>query len=437
MALGSLAVPCLDDDDSQGITEYIAKMTLHKCFGVLKDVATGKMTWADFEGTEAHSQGTLKQVLKTVLDYADVLLTTPAMCLQEPFAHWKRRTAKGIVIDEAANMSRADLNRVWGNSLLPCFLAGDDKQLQPVVLAEEKVKDSSGNPVNRHPADGSLSPLLVLKGCGWGVYRMTMQLRMAAGQFDMVWKQLYSDVPLRYGPGCDINLEHHAPGRHLEAFAHARYPQMTPSPAGTLRPIFITCEGTTSQKDKTTKSTFNRGQNTIALDWLVDLVSKTPVEAKDIVIITPYRQNRDVMERMRKREPKYQALSAIPPAMTIDSYQGQEATIIVIVMATTKKSGSGFTSKSHRLNVMLTRHISGLIIFGDIAVGNEAGGDTAKHHTGKASAKGKDGRQRQVVLKGSMKFFVNENMLCSCIKELVDNGRVGKEVWVDGKEAKK
>lgn len=84
----------------------------------------------------------------------------------------KRRTTKGIVIDEAANMSRADLNRVWGNSLLPCCLAGDNKQLQPVVLAKENVKDSSGNPVNRHPADGSLSALVVLKGCGWGVYRL-------------------------------------------------------------------------------------------------------------------------------------------------------------------------------------------------------------------------------------------------------------------------
>lgn len=101
------------------------------------------------------------------------------------------------------------------------------------------------------------------------------------------------------------------------------------------------------------------------------------MEAKDIIINIPYRQNRDVIERMRKREAKYQALSAIPPAITIDSYQGQEATIVA------KESDAGFTSMSTRLNVMLTRHISGLVIFGDIAVVNE-GCNTAKRHTDKA-----------------------------------------------------
>lgn len=51
------------------------------------------------------------------------------------------------------------------------------------------------------------------------------------------------------------------------------------------------------------------------------------------------------------------------PPTTVDSFQGQENDVVVVVMGTASpKPGPGFTSDSQRLNVMLTRQQCGLVI---------------------------------------------------------------------------
>lgn len=55
------------------------------------------------------------------------------MSCQRPYRPWKEELAQGVAIDEAGNISRPDLYAVWGNTLLPMAMAGDDKQL-PLLL---------------------------------------------------------------------------------------------------------------------------------------------------------------------------------------------------------------------------------------------------------------------------------------------------------------
>ncbi|EHK15922.1 uncharacterized protein TRIVIDRAFT_9480, partial [Trichoderma virens Gv29-8] len=70
-----------------------------------------------------------------------------------------------------------------------------------------------------------------------------------------------------------------------------------------------------------------------------------------------------------RKKAAYEALKGIPPPSTVDSFQGQENDIVIVVMGTAHpKPGPGFTSHEQRLNVMLTRHRCGLVVVGDINV---------------------------------------------------------------------
>ncbi|PKK39612.1 hypothetical protein CI102_15039, partial [Trichoderma harzianum] len=52
----------------------------------------------------------------------------------------------------------------------------------------------------------------------------------------------------------------------------------------------------------------------------------------------------------------YEALKGVPPASTVDSFQGQENDIIFVVMGTTyPRPRPGFTSQEQRLNVIFIR----------------------------------------------------------------------------------
>ena len=61
---------------------------------------------------------------------------------------------------------------VWGNTLLPCIIAGDEKQLPPAVMTDNE-KDEAGNYLNRLANDARISPLkFFFKASCWPIYRM-------------------------------------------------------------------------------------------------------------------------------------------------------------------------------------------------------------------------------------------------------------------------
>ncbi|EXM17002.1 P-loop containing nucleoside triphosphate hydrolase [Fusarium oxysporum f. sp. vasinfectum] len=332
----------------------------------LRDLVMGKMSWAEYSKTPNHD-GAISGMMKSVRDVADFLCSTPANAARKPLKFWKAEFAKGLAVDEAGNMHRADLYGLWGNTLLPCLLAGDPRQLTPTVMTTNE-EDAAGNPLNRFAEDGLLSPLAFFVATGIPVYRLKTQLRMADGMFDMISRIIYPDVPFKYGPGSQVGLPAHKIGRDVEAFLRGKFSALSPSPAGKLLPVFVHCEGSRVFTDPRTLSKRSPDQVKITLDLLAELVRATKIDASRIVCIAPYAANIGLIEKMRKGR-EYDVLQGMAEASTVDSFQGQEGDLAVVILGTAHpRPGPGFTCNPKRLNVMLSRQKSALIVVGDINV---------------------------------------------------------------------
>jgi hypothetical protein len=411
MALRSPAVRELHEDDHPGILAIQKRLDNAPKCKRLRDVATGAISWQEYESGEMVQASIVHDMFRVLFASVDILCTTPALSCQKPFREWKENSAKGIAVDEAGNISRPDLYCVWGNTLLPCLLGGDDKQLPPTVMTLDD-KDGEGNYLNRFGPDAKISALEFFRASGWPIYRLRTQLRMAKGLFDTCHREVYSDLPFTYGPGS--HLAKHPVGQAVERYLATRFPKLKSSPAGSIREVFVHCPGTVCIVDPVTKSKRNPDQVDNALEFLGDLVKKSGIPPSSMAIITPYKANVDLVERRRK-DPAHSLLFSMPPAATIDSFQGREADIMVVIMGTTQAVGPGFTTDEHRLNVMLSRQKSGLLIFGDI---NVLG---AVEDSGKGKGKGK--ATVRVTAQGD-KQYVQLGMLFNVLRTLHGQGRV-------------
>lgn len=112
-ALGSPAVPALNEEDNASIGNMREKLEKHDVFAALVDVARGKLSWADYLGHESNSTYNLTSLFETLIEDADLVCTTPSLSEKVPYHKWKTTCAKGIAVDEAANMGRPDLYCVW------------------------------------------------------------------------------------------------------------------------------------------------------------------------------------------------------------------------------------------------------------------------------------------------------------------------------------
>ncbi|KAH8667820.1 AAA domain-containing protein [Ilyonectria robusta] len=121
-------------------------------------------------------------------------------------------------------------------------------------------------------------------------------------------------------------------------------------------------------KDKVTGSKRSPDQVRAALEFLCDFVqTNSAVDPAQILIPSPYKAMIETITSMRKK-PECMAINKVRPASTIDSIQGQEGDMVVVITGTTTQYGPGFTTDERRLNVILSRHKSALVIFGDIHV---------------------------------------------------------------------
>ncbi|KAJ4855664.1 AAA domain-containing protein [Trichoderma breve] len=377
-------------------------------FGRFCAVATGSITWEEYQRGETVPQGFVTGMFLHLVKQADILCTTPALSCTLPYRTWKEESAKGIAVDEAGNISRPDLYTAWGNTLLPCLLSGDEKQLRPSIMTLID-HDADHNAINRFAPDGLISPLEFLTATGWPIYRLRVQLRMARGLFDMCHREVYNDLPFTYGVGS--NIARHGVGVTLENYLVRRFPGLAPPPRGMLSEVFVHCQGTVCSVHGLTKSKRNMDQVDNALDFLRDFVQTTAIDASRLAIITPYKANVEYIAR-RRRGPRYAILADMRPAATVDSSQGSEADIIVAIFGTTSAVGPGFTVDEHRLNVMLSRQKSGLLIFGDINVMGQPNvpirGKTVR------LPRGPDGEER----------LMHAGMLAKVLRDLYNRGRV-------------
>lgn len=222
--LGSPTVPKLDSDDSATLHMLRGRIDVDKGLSALRDCAQQKVSWQTLnqkgEGSLL-SDETLGHVFAKLLSWADVVCTPPSSSEKFPYRNWKITQARAVAVDEAGNVSRADLCCVWGNTLLPCLLGGDDNQLRPAVMMVLQ-GPSEGVFYQRHVEDGLLSPLALFKISGVPVHRPKKQFRMGKGLFDAVAEIVYQDLDFEYGPDCDISLPVHQTGRDVEAYFSLR-----------------------------------------------------------------------------------------------------------------------------------------------------------------------------------------------------------------------
>ncbi|KAL1860333.1 hypothetical protein Daus18300_009246 [Diaporthe australafricana] len=372
----------LTPEDSASLHKFANSLSNDKRMEGVRLLAAGEIAW-DAYSRRADRLGPKETeiLLVSILRLADIVLTTPALSYQAPANHDKERyktnpfaefKSKSVwaAIDEAGGMSRADALTILGNTCLPSVLGGDHQQLPPFVASPINVKQA-GNAVNRHAADARISALAWYMMSGLPVYRMRVQLRMARGQFSLAGQSIYKDLPWTYGESTDVKLPQHEPGHLLERFARGRFPNLKASPAGELMPVFIHCPGQ-AVIESTTGSKCNPVQTNVALDFLAGLVQDTGVDPARIVIITPYAWSAALINKKIKRS--YPSLQGMPAVVTVDSFQGREADIIMYVMVATSKTGPGFTADRQRLNVAMTRHRCGFVIVCDINVVGEVRG---------------------------------------------------------------
>lgn len=368
ICLDSPAAGPIHVDDCKALHDIRREIMGNKDLRRLHQVASGAITWEEYQNGKTVTRDTIEHFLLSIIDSADIICAVPSLASTQPsIANWKNKVARGIAVDEAANINRPDLYAVWGNTFLPCLLAGDEKQLAPVVTTLSD-NDAEENAVNRLGQDGRISPLEFIKGFGWPIYRLRTQLRMAVGQFDLCKATFYADVDSVYGEKANVDLPEHAIGRQLESFIANKYPgEVTPAAPGTSRPLFVHCKFSRCMKDEVTGSKRNPDQIDIALTFLCDFLKATTAKAADILIITPYAAMIDAIASARKR-PQFAALQTMRPASTIYSIQGQEGDMVAVIAGTTKAVGPGFTADDRRLNVMMSRHKSALVVFGDLRV---------------------------------------------------------------------
>ncbi|KAF5691881.1 DNA helicase [Fusarium denticulatum] len=314
-------------------------------------------------------------LLDMLLEEADMLCFTPRPCESDKYVPWKSRFAQGVVVDQAGRMGRPDLYRVWGNTLLPCFLIGDTRSEQPTIHTTSEKEPSTENYYNRFAGDGQLSGLEFLQGSGLPVFRLDTQVRMAKGMYDLAAQVFYPQLPLQYHQREHNTADQHPDlGRELEAYVRMKYPVLRKPPDGLLhQPLFIHRQNSTIYKD-VDGSQACQEQDSAVLSFVAGLVTHSAIDPAQIVILTPWFANAVLIERKRDQK-RFELLKSMPEAATIESYQGREADIVVVVMSTTRDTGPDITANEHLLITMLTRHKSGLVIFGDICTSGVIGED--------------------------------------------------------------
>lgn len=111
--LGSPAVPALSAEDSPCLHTLRSNLETHSVYSSLVEVARGTLSWTEYVGHASNSTDKLTLLFEMLIAEADLVCTTPALSEKVPYHKWKTTRARGIAIDEAANMGRPDLHCVW------------------------------------------------------------------------------------------------------------------------------------------------------------------------------------------------------------------------------------------------------------------------------------------------------------------------------------
>ncbi|KAI6767580.1 hypothetical protein HG530_005589 [Fusarium avenaceum] len=379
-ALGASTVPPLTPDDNQELWD------LHQQLNALAVPGPVPNAVSEFEPLVKIAQGPastipkahskkLSQLMKLVLDCADVVATTPAASNSKMYKSYNAEKARAVVFDEAATMFLSDGLMVFGNTPRPMIAIGDPEQLAPVLPTEiemlhdkrdkREAKDlgESNFPTNRFAKFAQLSWLTHFIHLGWPVFHLYTQHRMVKGLFDMSIDTVYRDIKpqFKYSPLCE--LVNFPIAVKVEKYMNINYhvPSCT---AGRLQPIFFDCRDCPSCNFPNKASRLNPRQADCMAKFLIEMISDLSLDPADIAVLTPYVANRGAI---RKRFFKDDVLKKIQ-CSTFDGFQGKEAQVVLVSLCVDQKTGPSFVGNPRKLNVALTRQRSSLLIFGDLGM---------------------------------------------------------------------
>jgi hypothetical protein len=181
--------------------------------------------------------------------------------------------------------------------------------------------------------------------------------------------------------------------------------------------------------DRITGTKFNSAQIKIVLNFICNFVEATKVDPTQILTISPYKAMVEKIDELRRR-PEYAPLLSMRPTSTVESIQGQESDMAVIVAGTTWESGLDVIADERRLNLMLSRHKSALLIFGDLyATGSllkrEEGEDMGLAALGKVRVQATDGQVPMVkpnMLRRVLDMLYRGNRVVTIEAEQIEEG---------------
>lgn len=293
----------------------------------------------------------LRTLLVSIVNAADAVCTTPHASWDRPYKAFNE-ASDAAILDEAGAMCKADALIVWGTQCRPCVMAGDEKQLAPLIMNPNR---------NRFAAEGRTSILEHLKRSGYPCLILTEQLRIVSGMFDLAKEIIYHQVK-NFAYGERAQLANHPIARKIDAWVRAKYELQ--SLPGKVLPTFLHCPDSKVQQAPG-GSRFNLVQNAVAVDLIVELLgSGIGLQPEDIVMITPYRANLDLLEKSLQQH-AVQGLEKVT-VNTTDSFQGREGQVAVLVLCIDKQTGPSFTASPQRICVGITRQIGALFVVGDI-----------------------------------------------------------------------
>ncbi|KLU83426.1 hypothetical protein MAPG_02486 [Magnaporthiopsis poae ATCC 64411] len=434
--LGSDQVTPCSDDESPALDIVRDKVVSSAHGSRLADFVAGLITKEEYE-CNAPDRKMLGRFLGFVVEHADALFTTPANIKpanntgrqaawseKMVYSDWWENAMRCVAMDEAGAAHVADLYHIWGNRLLPCIMAGDIKQLTPTVRTCNEQKGTGGY-INRFAFNTGMSALAFFSGMGMPTWRQRYQFRMATGMFELS-KNIYPCLNIKDHESCAITELRHKIGVCWEKFLQKKFPNLKPPPPGHLSPLFLSVRGSTVYEDNKSKSKFSPDQVNAALDLLSTFVQEFRSEIgslpENMTLLSPYQSNVEYVGK-RRRNPAYAVLEGMPPSGTIDSMQGQEAGLVTVVFGTSRRSGPGFTADINRLNVAITRHMSGLMLVGDVSAAGAMISNKKGRGKGKMAEEPTDERIKAYGPDGEV-VFLKSRCLRQICQELSDAGRV-------------
>ena len=113
----------------------------------------------------------------------------------------------------------------------------------------------------------------------------------------------------------------------------------------------------------------NRVETRIVIDLLKHIVSERPELVHDMSVIVPYRNHiEEILKAINEEQELSRWSEDLEQLMaTIDSFQGQEKDLIVVLFTRSNRKGEiGFLQERRRLNVALSRAKRQMLVIGNM-----------------------------------------------------------------------